>query len=318
MAKSTFLDKKLQQGQIILLDGATGTELEKRGVPMNSKAWSAEAIITHPKIVQAIHEDYLHAGVDIITVNTFSTARHILLSAGLTSQFDHLNREAVKLAVRARENVAASPVAIAGSIAPTTFCADPTKCYPPLSEAFAWYREQAELLAEAGVDLLLIEMIEDIEQGSLAVQAACSTGLPVWLGFSCRRNDAGEMMLWERAQTLEEGIKAISRIGGSAAFIMHTEVSDTAEAFSVLKTCWQNTLGVYAHSGRFVMPSWNFNDIISPEEYGVEAGRWIEMGARIIGGCCGIGPTHIKELKKLYCSQKLVRECPFPSSLNSI
>jgi S-methylmethionine-dependent homocysteine/selenocysteine methylase len=302
MMKNAFLEEKLRQGQIILLDGATGTELEKRGVPMNSKAWSAEAILTHPEIVQAVHEDYLHAGADIITVNSFSTARHILLSAGLMRQFRNLNREAVKLAVRAREKTATSPVAIAGSIAPTTFCSDPTKCYPPLTEALSWYLEQAELLAESGVDLLIIEMIEDIEQGSLAVQAACSTGLPVWLGFSCRRNDAGEIMLWERGHTLMEGVTAISRIGGSAAFIMHTEVSDTTEALAILKTCRQGTLGVYAHSGRFVMPSWKFNDIISPEDYAVEAGNWIGMGAGIIGGCCGIGPAHIRELKKRYCS----------------
>jgi S-methylmethionine-dependent homocysteine/selenocysteine methylase len=301
MMASAFIEEKLRQGQIILLDGATGTELEKRGVPMSSKAWSAKAILTHPEIVQAVHEDYLHAGVDIITVNSFSTARHILLSAGLMGQFRHLNREAVKLAIRAREKAASSPVAIAGSIAPTTFCSDPTKCYPPLDEAFSWYLEQAEILAESGVDLLLIEMIEDIEQGSLAVQAACSTGLPVWLGFSCRRNDAGEIMLWERGQTLMEGVTAISRIGGSAAFIMHTEVADTAEALAILKTCGQGTLGVYAHSGRFVMPNWKFNDIISPEDYAVEAGKWIGMGAAIIGGCCGIGPAHIGELKKQYC-----------------
>ncbi len=286
-----------------MLDGATGTELEKRGVPMNSKAWSAEAILTHPEIVQAVHEEYINAGVDVITVNSFSTARHMLLPAGLMKQFRRLNLEAVKLAVSARENVATSPVAIAGSIAPTTFCSDSTKCYPPLSEAFSWYVEQAELLAESGVDLLIIEMIEDIEQGSLAVQAACSTGLPVWLGFSCKRNETGEIMLWEREHTLVEGVEAMSRIGGSAACIMHTEVSDTTDAFNILKACWQDTLGVYAHSGRFVMPTWKFNDIISPEEYAVEVGNWIDEGARIIGGCCGIGPAHIRELKKQYCCQ---------------
>ncbi len=296
-----FIEDKLQHKQLVLLDGATGTELEKRGVPMNSKAWSAEAILSHPHIVQAVHEDYINAGVDIITVNSFSTARHMLLPAGLMGQFRHLNREAVKLAVQAREKAATGPVAIAGSIAPTTFCGDPTKCYPPLDEALSWYAEQAELLAASGVDLLLIEMIEDIEQGSLAVQAACTTGLPVWLGFSCRRNDTGDIMLWGREQTLTEGVEAIAGIGGSAAFIMHTEVADSAEAFSLLKTCWQGTLGVYAHSGRFVMPNWEFNGIISPEEYAVAAGRWIKMGAQIIGGCCGIGPAHIRELKKQYC-----------------
>ncbi len=271
MANITFLEAKLEQGGIMLLDGATGTELEKRGVPMHSKAWSAEAILTHPDIVQAVHEDYLHAGADIITVNTFSTARHMLLPAGLTANSGISTREAVKLAVHARDKAATSPVAIAGSIAPTTFCADPYKMLSSPHRGISWYLEQAELLAEAGVDLLIIEMIEDIEQGSLAVQAACSSGLPVWLGFSCRRNNAGEIMLWERGHTLVEGIKAISRIGGSAAFIMHTEVSDTVEAFAILKSCWQGILGVYAHSGRFVMPSWKFNDIISPKEYAAEA-----------------------------------------------
>jgi S-methylmethionine-dependent homocysteine/selenocysteine methylase len=302
MTDITYLKDKLGQKQTILLDGATGTELEKRGVPMNSKAWSAEAILTHPEIVKSVHEDYIRAGVDIITVNSFSTARHMLLPAGLTGQFRKLNLEAVKLAIQARDRAATTPVAIAGSIAPTTFCSDATKCYPPLDEAFSWYVEQAELLAESGVDILIIEMIEDIEQGSLAVQAACDTGLPVWLGFSCKRSKTGEILLWEREHTLEEGVKIISRIGGSAAFIMHTEVSDTAEALAVLKTCWQNTLGVYAHSGRFVMPSWQFNNIISPNEYALEVEEWLTMGARIIGGCCGIGPTHIRELKKRYCS----------------
>ncbi len=297
-----FIEDKLQHKQLVLLDGATGTELEKRGVPMNSQAWSAEAILSHPHIVQAIHEDYIDAGVDIITANSFSTAKHLLLHAGLIGEFRHLNTEAVKLAVRAREKAATGPVAIAGSIAPMTFCDDPKKCYPPLTEALSWYTEQAELLVQAGVDLLLIEMIEEIEQGSLAVQAACSTGLPVWLGFSCRRNATGDIMLWQREHTLPEGVKAIARIGGSAAFIMHTEVADTTEAFSLLKTCWQGTLGVYAHSGRFVMPNWEFNDIISPEDYALETGRWIKMGAQIIGGCCGIGPAHIGELKKQYCS----------------
>jgi S-methylmethionine-dependent homocysteine/selenocysteine methylase len=305
MAGMGCIEKKLEQGRVVLLDGATGTELEKRGVPMNSKAWSAEAIATHPEIVQAVHEDYIQAGVDIITVNSFSTARHMLLPAGLTGQFRHLNLEAVKLAIQARDNAGIHPVAIAGSIAPTTFCSDSTKCYPPLDEAYLWYLEQAELLVEAGVDLLLIEMIEDVEQGSLAVKAACSIGVPVWLGFSCRRNESNDLMLWEREHTLMEGVEAIAKIGGSAAFIMHTDVSDTSEAFSLLKSSWQGALGVYAHSGHFVMPNWKFNDTISPEAYAIEVGEWIKSGARIIGGCCGIGPAHISELKTQYCSSKL-------------
>lgn len=300
MGNGTSLEEKLQAGARVLLDGATGTELEKRGVPMNSKAWTAEAVLSCPATVQAVHRDYILAGAEIITVNSFSLAKHMLLPAGLLGQFRKLNETAVRLALNARAEAAAAQVAIAGSIAPTTFCLDPVKGYLGRDDAFAGYSEQAEILCQAGVDLLIIEMIGDVEQGSLAVAAACATGLPVWLGFSCRRTGAGQLMLWDLGQTLGEGIAAMAKIGGTAAFIMHTEVADAALAFAELKKAWAGALGVYAHSGIFVMPNWQFNNVISPEEYAREAGGWIEMGAQIIGGCCGIGPAHIGELKKRY------------------
>ena len=331
MKAISYIEEKLRKNKIVILDGATGTELERRGVPMHGKVWSAEALFSHPEIVQTIHEDYIHAGADIVTVNSFSAARHMLIAAALTGEFARLNKDAVRLALQARDRVADRPVAIAGSIAPTTFCTDPDKCYPPLSEAYLWYEEQASLLAESGVDLLIVEMIEDIIQGSLAVRAAAATGLPVWLGFSCQRNAAGSIMLWERNDTLEDGINAIAPLGGSAAFIMHTEIEDATDAFQILRQNWTNDLatysvkagmknkklkrrtthdielspshlsrssglGIYAHSGLFVMPSWQFNDIVSPSAYADQAEKWIQMGARIIGGCCGIGPDHIREL----------------------
>lgn len=301
MGECSFLDKKLQAGRTILLDGATGTELEKRGVPMNSKAWTAEAVLSCPEIVRAVHREYILAGAEVITVNSFSLAKHMLLPAGLAGQFRQLNEAAVRLAVEARTEAATTAVAIAGSIAPTTFCSEPEKGYLQRDEARAGYIEQAEILCRAGVDLLIVEMISDVEQGSLAVQAARATGLPVWLGFSCRKTEAGLLMLWDRGHTLSEGVRAISKIGGSAAFIMHTDVTLATEAFIELQQSWTGTLGVYAHSGVFVMPNWQFNDVISPGEYALEADAWIKMGARIIGGCCGIGPAHIGELKKRYC-----------------
>ncbi len=301
MGDCTFLDERLQAGRTVLLDGATGTELEKRGVPMNSKAWTAEAVLSCPEAVQSVHRDYILAGAEVITVNSFSLAKHMLLPAGLSGKFRELNEAAVRLAIQARAEAATSPVAIAGSIAPTTFCLDPEKGYLQAAEAFAGYVEQADILCQAGVDLLIVEMIGDVEQGSLAVQAACGTGLPVWLGFSCRKAETGQLMLWDRGHSLSEGVHAISKIGGSAAFIMHTDVALAALAFTELKQSWPGILGVYAHSGVFVMPNWQFNDVISPEEYAIEAGAWIQMGAQIIGGCCGIGPAHIGELKKRFC-----------------
>lgn len=301
MAGCTFFEKKLQAGQTILLDGATGTELERRGVPMNGLAWTAEAVLQAPEVVQAVHRDYISAGAEVITVNSFSLAKHMLLPAGLAGKFREMNEVAVHLAIEARAQAATTPVAIAGSIAPTTFCLEPAKGYLGRAEALAGYAEQADILCQAGVDLLIVEMIGDLVQGSLAVQAACATGLPVWLGFSCRQTADGRLMLWDQGDTLSAGVGAISKIGGSAAFIMHTDVADATEAFAELKKSWPGPLGVYAHSGVFVMPNWQFNDVISPEEYAQEAGAWIATGAQIIGGCCGIGPAHIGELRKRYC-----------------
>lgn len=292
----------LEKGHIVLLDGATGTELEKRGVPMHSEAWSAEAVLSHPEAVQAVHRDYIEAGADVITANTFSLARHMLVPAGLADRFRQLNREAVLLAIQARQESATGPVAVAGSIAPTTFSTGTVPGYPDIPEAYAWFVEQAEIQAEAGVDLFLIEMIEDLEKGCLAVQAACATGLPVWLGFSCRRDGGGRLMLWDCRQTLTAGVQAISRLGGNAAFIMHTDVGDAGPALAELKACWpaaSGPLGVYAHAGTFVMPNWQFTDI-PPEEYAGKTAAWIEQGARMIGGCCGIGPEHIRELRRRF------------------
>jgi S-methylmethionine-dependent homocysteine/selenocysteine methylase len=301
MSSCRFIDDKLAEGKIVLLDGATGTELEKRGVPMHGKAWSAAAIVTHPDIVRAVHVDYIKAGVDVITINSFSLAKHMLVSAGMQDEFRRLNRKAVTLAREAREEAASAPVAIAGSLAPTTFCSDPLKCYPPEAQAYSWYKEQADIQAEAGVDLLIVEMIEELVTGRAAVAAAVATGLPVWLGFSCSRTAGGKIMLWEQGHSLQEGIVEVGQLGGSVALIMHTDVGDVSEALTILANNCSKQLGVYAHSGTFLMPNWKFNNIISPQDYARAAEQWLAIGAKIIGGCCGVGPDHIRALKERFC-----------------
>jgi S-methylmethionine-dependent homocysteine/selenocysteine methylase len=80
---------------------------------------------------------------------------------------------------------------------------------------------------------------------------------------------------------------------------MHTETRDAAEAFAVLSARWHGKRGVYAHSGKFIMPNWQFSNVISPEAYTSAVRQWVEMGAQIIGGCCGIGPAHIRLLKEV-------------------
>ncbi len=287
----TTLQERLEAGQVIILDGAMGTELQRRGVPMHGAVWSGTAVLTHPDTVREAHEDYVRAGADIITTNSFATARHMLERAGLGEQVREANTRSVTLALEARKRaLGARPVLIAGAISSMS---------PPVKGLEASCREQAELLAEAGVDLLLLEMMSDIENTSSAVRAAVATGLPTWVGFSCTiARDDSTVMLLNGTETLAQGLEHVMPLGGSLVAVMHTFTEHTTPALRVVMEGWSGPVGVYPRSGEFEMPHRQFENIIAPKAYLAEAKRWVEMGTQLVGGCCGIGPDHIRLLRE--------------------
>ena len=291
------LDQRIKNGETIILDGATGTELEKRGAPMDDAAWCAAALATNPGMVREVHEDYIRAGADIVITNTFPAAKHVLQEAGLGDRFRELNAKAVELAREARESVGREEVYVAGSI--STFPARLDRGYDPDEQmARDNYREQAEVLAESGSDLIVLEMMRDLDQTSYAVEAAGETGLPVWAGFSCKRTEDGTVVLWDGHDTLAKAVDELTQNEVALISIMHTLTEDTVPALQEVREHWDGPVGAYPHSGEFVMPNWQFIDMISPEDFTLEARRWIEQGAQVIGGCCGIGPEHIRSLRE--------------------
>ena len=291
------VQERLDGGEVLILDGAMGTELERREVPMDDVAWDAAALATHPDLVREVHEDYIKAGADVIITNTFATARHVLEPAGMGGQFRELNNRAVTLAKEARENVADGSVFIAGSI--STMSAHDDHSYEPRAEkARDNYQEQAEVLAESGVDVIALEMMRDLEQTSYAVEAAVATRLPVWVGFSCKTTDEGTVVLWDGNHTLAEALEQIPPLGASVVSIMHTLTENTPPALREVISRWSGPVGAYPHSGEFIMPNWQFIDMVSPEDFTTQAQGWLGMGVQLIGGCCGIGPEHIRILKE--------------------
>src|SRR5262249_29639035 len=117
MSEYKSLESRLAAKDVVILDGAVGTQLQKMGVPMSNLAWAATALQTHPSTVRFMHESYIRAGVDIITVNTYSAARHNLVPLGLGDLTRELNLRAVALAQEARDRCAKErPVYIAGSV----------------------------------------------------------------------------------------------------------------------------------------------------------------------------------------------------------
>ncbi|MFQ5983965.1 MAG: homocysteine S-methyltransferase family protein [Alphaproteobacteria bacterium] len=298
----TTLQERIERKDVIILDGAMGTELQRRGVPMHHVAWSGEAVLTHPEAIREVHEDYIGAGADVIITNTFSTARHVLGPAGLGDKVAEANRRAVALAKEARDKAAGDrPVWIAGSISSFIAGLDPENMPGP-DEFKANYREQAKLLAEAGVDLIVLEMMSDVEQSTIAVEAAGATGLPTWVGFSCSIGPDGATLILRGEDGVERpfevALGAVMAAGGSLAAVMHTEVETTRPALEIVFDHWSGPVAAYPHSGDFVMPNWQFVDIIAPEDFVAEAQRWVEMGVRVVGGCCGTGPEHIRLLKE--------------------
>ena len=293
------LQERIDRGDVILLDGAMGTELQRRGVPMSRVCWSGAALSTHPDIVREVHEDYIRAGADIITTNTFSTARHVLELAGMGDKVREFNLRAVALAMDARDKAReVRPVSIAGSISSTS-PVDDQLSMPSDERVEAGYREQAELLAEGGADLILLEMMADIKYASFAVRAGVATGLPTWVGFSCEMSpDGSTVMLLDGKETLSRALELVMPLGGSLVAVMHTLTPDTGPSLSVTMKSWPAAVGAYPHSGGWEPPNWRYDGIITPLDYLAEARRWVEMGAQVVGGCCGIGPDHIRLLRE--------------------
>lgn len=286
----------LDAGDVLLIDGGMGTELQRRGVPMNEVAWSGAAVATNPDAVRETHEDYIRAGAKAIITNTFGSTRQMLEPAGYGDQVEAVHRGAVKLAKQARDNVGDQTVAIAGSISTEPPRFDRDAFLSPENELEA-YREAAGYLADEGVDVIALEMINDTEHASRALQAALETKLPLWLGVGCKKTEDGKIVSFDHPDLeFVTVLDAVIAKGPSVVNIMHSEIGAIPDAIELVRQRWSGPIGVYPESGYFTKPHWNFVDVISPADLVTEALGWVAAGVRLLGGCCGTNPEHIEAL----------------------
>ena len=294
----------VRDGRVVLIDGATGTEIERRGAVMHGKAWCAAASLTHPDVLLDVHRDYIKAGARVITTNTFSTNRNMLEPAGLGPDFEILNRKAVELALAAREAEAAQQsVVVAGSLSHQIPFQTNSKgkvikrTAPPLELAEANFNEMASTLAASGVDLLLLEMMSTPVLANLALNAARATGLPLWVGFSIDSGPDGTLISHATQElSADQMLNAVDFSGADAIGIMHSQVNILSECIALLRRHFGGPIMAYPDSGYFVMPNWQFDSVIGTKELCAYAEQWMRDGAQIIGGCCGVGTEHIEAL----------------------
>ncbi len=276
--------------KLLLLDGATGTELNRRGVGTGLPLWSANALTTDAglKVLRQVHLDYLNAGADFITTNTFRTHRRVLAGTGCDAR--ELTRRAVATAQEAIAEFG-QPAQVAGSLAPLEDCYRPD-LVPTDDECRAEHSERIQHLVEAGVDLLLIETMNSIREAVIAAKLATSTGRPVWVSFACDREGrilSGESVAVAAGMLLPLGVKALGVNCGPA----HTLAKPLAELRAICGPDFP--LIAYGNIGYAdEAQGWINTDAVNPESYLQCAQTW---PAQIIGGCCGTTPEHVRKLR---------------------
>lgn len=282
----------------IVLDGGMGRELGFRGIAVPPTIWSAQALIDAPETVQAIHTDYIAAGADIITTNTYCTLPTHLSNAGLETRFEELARLAGELAVRARDS-ADRPALIAGSLAPLFESYRPDLTWP-LERAEPIYRQLAEFLADS-VDLFICETMSKSEESLAAARAAASTGKPVWVSWTLHPEKPGHL---RSGETIAEARAMLADVpvSGFLANCCMPELIDAAMADLV--ATGSAHVGGYANTFYPTPDDWtiasspieNIRTDLDPPAYLGFVESWLEKGATVVGGCCGTRPAHIRAI----------------------
>ncbi len=293
----------------VLLDGAMGRELRFRGVPISDTIWSANALLVAPEIVRQVHQDYIFAGADIITTNTYGLIRRDLAKVGLENQFSELNALACALACEARK-VTDNNVLIAGSLPPLRGSFRPD-LVAPFEDITPLYQEHAELLAPH-VDILLCETMSSAIEGRAAAESACKAGKPVWVSWTLHEDHSGRL---RSGEPVSEACSMLSDLPISGFLMNCCAPESITAAIPQLAKMTDKRIGGYANTFQPIPENWRLDGDkdsdgfisqrtdLDPSSYAEHAHNWLQAGATIVGGCCGTRPAHIKKLRELLCNE---------------
>jgi S-methylmethionine-dependent homocysteine/selenocysteine methylase len=295
----------LSDREVVVIDGGMGTELQARGVPMDNELWCGLANVSHWDVVCQAHADFIEAGADVLITNTYPCAPFVFELGDRAELFEEANVRAVQAAQAARSGTAADrDILIAGSLSAygLRWARERGLSSVSGSKLLKSYRAQADLLKDAGVDVLILEMVHP--SWADGAKAAAQSGLPVWLAPATGIAQDGHPFLRAPPEgppehgALGVDLRPFVHDNVSAITLMHSHVSVINAALDVLREMWPGPIGAYPHVGEWERPNWIFEDV-TPDAFAEHARLWIEHGARLVGGCCGIGPNHIAELRRI-------------------
>ena len=284
-----------EKKQITLIDGGMGQELLKRSGAKPTPLWSAQILLDQPDIVRELHADFIKAGARVITLNAYSVTPERLERDGKLSDFEHLQKRAVDVAVAAREKVGQSDVSIAGCLPPLVASYRPEEA-PEYQVMLDTYRRIVDQ-QKNHVDLFICETMSSVFEAEAAVTAARESGLPTWVALSVADDDSG---LLRNGQPLADAIARMDELGASAKLLNCSKPEAISASWKTLAS-GQGAIGAYANGFTSISalePGGTVDTLsarhdLGPENYANFVMQWIEQGADIVGGCCEVGPEHI-------------------------
>ncbi|MFQ6674780.1 MAG: homocysteine S-methyltransferase family protein [Fidelibacterota bacterium] len=284
----------MASGPPLVLDGAMGTELLRRGVDVALPLWSAKALNEAPDVVLAIHRDYAGAGAEIITTNTFRTTVRTYLKIEKNRQEAVIRaRDATFTAVRLARQAAGDETFVAGSMAPLEDCYSP-ELFPGMTVAREEFGQQARWLEEAGVDILLLETMIRTDEMRAALEATRDS-LPLrWVSYVV--TDDRHLL---GGDDLAGAVRMAEDLGAGALLLNCATLPVTLKALETVLSTTDLPAGIYPNLGKS-MPSaqGEIDTVYPPEEFISAVTTALTAGARIVGSCCGSGPEHIRAVRR--------------------
>lgn len=284
--------------QITLLDGGMGQELVARSGDEPTPLWATRVMIDHPGLVKAIHDDYFAAGASVATTNTYNILHDRLEAVGLDPLYHALHLRALTEAHEAR--AAAGRGMIAGSMGPLGESYRPDLT-PSVAVSAPLYAEKARILAPH-VDVILLETMSSLGLAEGALKGAQAAGKPVWLSVSVHDRDGSKLRSGEPVAGLRDLIAAYPTAAVLANCSMPEAMLDALRELAGMGL----PFGAYANGfseisslpmpDAVAAPDYTHRHDLTPEKYTDFVLQWIDLGATIVGGCCEVGPAHIRHL----------------------
>src|SRR5579862_4916434 len=285
MSRLSFLDAL--DSRVLVCDGAMGTMLYGRGVFLNR--CFDELNLTQPDLVADVHQAYVRAGADIIETNTFGANRFKLANFGLAGQVETINRRGAEIARR----TARDAVWVAGSIGPLGVRIEPWG-RTGVDEAEAAFRDQAGALEAAGVDLFILETFRDLNELRAAIRAVRSVSSKPIVAEMTTEDDGNTLDGTPPEMFAPEIERAGADVIGVNCSVGPAAMLETLERMARLTNA---RLAAQPNAGRPRDVDGRNLYLSSPEYMASYARRFVAAGARLVGGCCGTTPDHIRQIK---------------------